>query len=234
MPKTLGITLDFYQTLVRHRTGRGRGAELMGYLGAEGLPSDPWEHQVLYDAFAFYGETYRSDFAPGEARAFWVQFTERLFRRLRVGGEEAPPAADHAEAVRELLGPSSLVLYDDVLPVLEWLKNRSIRSGIVSNWQRGLRHFCRELGILDYFDFVVVSAEVGFQKPDVEMFEIASELMGLPPGEILHVGDHPEQDVSAAKACGYRTLHLVRDDSTEIPSPPTIHSLAELPRLWLA
>src|SRR5690606_36971171 len=108
------------------------------------------------------------------------------------------------------------------------LKASGVPRGIVSNWQRGLSHFCRDLGILDYFDFVVVSAEVGFEKPDVQMFEIAAERMGVPPGEILHVGDNPVQDVAAATKCGFQTLHLVREDSTETPAPPVIASLGEL------
>lgn len=201
----------------------------MEYLASEGLPADPWEHQVLYGAFAFYGEAYRSDFTADETGVFWAQFTERLFRRLQVGRDAPPPAAPHAEAVRELLGPSSLALYEDVLPTLEWLRGSGMRKGIVSNWQLGLSHFCRELGILEYFDFVVVSAEVGYQKPDVQMFEIAAQRMGLAPGQILHIGDNPVQDVGAARACGYQTLHLVREDSAEVPAPPTIRSLAELP-----
>jgi len=229
MPEIHGITLDFYQTLVRHRTGQGRGLALMDYLTAEGLPAAPWEHRVLYDAFDYYGQSYRVDFTATEERAFWMQFTDRLFRRLQVGGGAPPPAALHAEAVRQLMGPSSLALYEDALPMLEWLGGSGLRKGIVSNWQRGLGHFCRELGILDYFDFVVVSAEVGFEKPDIKMFEIAAQRMGLPPGEILHVGDNPLQDVAAATECGFQALHLVREDSTEVPTPPVIASLRELP-----
>ncbi len=232
MENSRGITLDFYQTLVRHRTGKGRGAELMEYLAVEGLPADPWEHKVLYDVFDFYGEAFRSDFTAAEEEDFWVQLTERLFRRLHVGGKQMPSPALHGEAVRALLGPKSLVPYEDVPPMLKWLQRGGTRIGVVSNWQRGLSHFCRELGILDYFDFVVVSAEVGFQKPDIQMFEIAAERMGLAPGQILHIGDHPEQDVGAARACGYQTLHLVREDSTEVPSPPTIRSLEELRECW--
>ena len=229
MSETRGITLDFYQTLVRHRTGQGRGLALMEYLTAAGLPSAAWEHRVLYDAFDYYGQEYRVDFSATEESAFWMQFTDRLFRRLQVGGGAPPPVGQHAEAVRDLMGPRSLALYEDVLPMLEWLRRSGFRMGIISNWQRGLSHFCRELGILDYFDFVVVSAEVGFEKPDIEMFEIASERMGLAPGEILHVGDNPLQDVAAATACGFQALHLVREDSTEVPTPPVIASLAELP-----
>ncbi len=204
----------------------------MEYLAESGLSAAPWEHQVLYDVFDFYGQSFRSDFTAAEERAFWTQFTERLFRRLQVGGGASPPAAQHADAVRQLLGPSSLALYEDVLPTLEWIQGSGLRKGIVSNWQRGLSHFLRELGILDYFDFVVVSAEVGFQKPDVQMFEIAAQRMGLPPGEILHVGDNPLQDVAAATECGFQALHLVREDSTEVSAPPVIASLAELQASW--
>jgi HAD superfamily hydrolase (TIGR01549 family) len=232
MSEIRGITLDFYQTLVRHRTGQGRGAALMEYLADEGLPADPWEHQVLYDVFDFYGRTFRSGLTAAEEQKFWRRFAERLFRRLNVGGAEPVSAAEHAEAVRQLLGPSSLALYEDVLPALEWLQGSGLRKGIVSNWQRGLSHFLRELGVLDYFDFVVVSAEVGYQKPDTRMFQIASERMGLEPGEILHVGDNPVQDVAAATESGFHALHLVRDDSTEVPAPPVIASLAELQARW--
>jgi HAD superfamily hydrolase (TIGR01549 family) len=232
MAKIRGITFDFYQTLVRHRTGQGRGAALMEYLAAKGFSSNPWEHQVLYDVFDFYGQAFCSDLTAAEAQTFWTQFTERLFRRLQVESGTPPPAAEHAEAVRQLLGPDSLALYEDVPPTLERLKRAGLRTGIVSNWQRGLSHFVRELGILDYFDFIVVSAEVGYQKPDVQMFEIAAQRMGLMPGEILHIGDNPVQDVAAATECGFQTLHLVRDDSTEVPAPPVIASLAELQSRW--
>ncbi len=126
-------------------------------------------------------------------------------------------AGEHADSVRSLLGPSSLALYDDVSDAFDTLDRLGLRRGIVSNWQKGLSHFLRELGILDRVDFVVVSAEVGYQKPDVEMFEIAAERMGLATESILHVGDHPVEDVAAAQKAGFRTRHLVRPDSTETP-----------------
>lgn len=228
MPQILGVTLDFYQTLVRHRAGSGRGAALMEYLAAEGLAADPWEHKVLYDAFEFYGSDFRPNFTAAETKTFWEQFTDRLFDRIHVRGAEPVSAAAHADAVSQLMGPPSLALYDDVMPTLEWLKSSGLRKGIVSNWQKGLSHFCRELGILDYMDFVVVSAEVGFQKPDVQMFEIASQRLGLPPQNILHIGDNPIQDVAAALSSGFQCVHLMREDSVETPVEPVIASLREV------
>ena len=62
------MTFDFYNTLVCHRSGHGRGRALMEYLGEQGLSSDPWEHQVLYDLFARhdaeYGPQLSADWGP--------------------------------------------------------------------------------------------------------------------------------------------------------------------------
>ncbi len=140
-----GVTLDFFQTLVRHRGGKGRGASLVQYLANQGLSSNAWEHQVLYDVFDFYGSRYRAGFSAQELSLFWTAFTVRLFERLQVSGAGPASPQEHSEAVKSLLGPSSLELYEDALTTLEWLQSKQLRIGIVSNWQRGLTHFCREL-----------------------------------------------------------------------------------------
>ena len=45
------VSFDFYNTLVYHRSGRGRGRELVDYLTDQGFVPAPWQHQVLYDVF---------------------------------------------------------------------------------------------------------------------------------------------------------------------------------------
>ena len=231
MPEILAVTLDFYLTLVHHVTGKGRGATLMEYLADQGLTSIPWEHQVLYDAFAFYGAAYRPDFSPAASLRFWTDFTARLFDRLRVQGPTAGSHAAHAAAVREIVGPSSLVLFDDVVPALAWLHQRGLRVGVISNWQCGLVHFCRELGVLSYLDFVLASAEIGCEKPDPRIFELAVRRHGIPPAGILHVGDHPMEDVRGALAAGMQAALLARDDDAPPPGVPVLRSLTELPAL---
>jgi putative hydrolase of the HAD superfamily len=229
MSEVRGVTFDFYQTLAHHAEGRGRGACLMEYLSKRGLAARPWEHQVLYDVFEYYGEAYRPEASPDEARDFWVEFAARLFDRLGIRDERPGP---HAEAVRRLLGAESLRVFDDARPVLEWLRRRGIPVGIVSNWQRGLAHFCRELGLLEGVDVVLASAEVGLEKPDRRIFELAARRMGLAPEAMIHVGDHPIEDVDGARGAGLSALHLTREAPEPVRGSDGIRGLNELPALF--
>ncbi len=53
------------------------------------------------------------------------------------------------------------------------------------------------------FDEIVTSCEVGAAKPDPRLFAEAARRLGLPPSEILHVGDRPELDLAGATAAGF-------------------------------
>lgn len=224
-----GVTLDFYLTLVRHGTGQGRGVALLEYFAEQGLATERWEHQVLYDLFEFYGEHFPPE-ASREARdRFWVEFTRRLFARLDVRGPGREHPQDHAGAVRERLGPSSLHVFEDAVPALESLKRRGLPVGIVSNWQCGLESFCEELGLRRYVDFVISSAEVGFEKPDRRIFELALAKLGLPAESVVHVGDHPLEDYRGAREAGLNALLLVRGPGAHPEDSDTLRDLSELP-----
>lgn len=49
---------------------------------------------------------------------------------------------------------------------------------------------------------IVTSCETGWAKPDPRIFEEAGRRLGLPPSDILHVGDRWELDVAGAVAAG--------------------------------
>jgi HAD superfamily hydrolase (TIGR01549 family) len=224
------VTFDFYQTLIYHRTGRGRGGSFVDYLAAHGLASDPWEHRVLYDVFEFYAEVYRPALSPAAKENFWVEFTRRLFTRTGVRGPGAGDFARHVGAIRELMGPSCFAVFDDVLPTLKTLNASGRRLAIVSDWQKGLAHFCEELGLAPYFETIVVSAEVGFEKPDARIFQIGRDRLALPAEEILHVGDHAV-DIEGARAAGFAAALLVRSGDSVKNDVPVVKSLTELLRL---
>jgi 2-haloalkanoic acid dehalogenase type II len=52
------------------------------------------------------------------------------------------------------------------------------------------------------------AAGVGAAKPDPRMFQAALAASGLMPSQVLHIGDHPEQDIAAAAAVGMHTLWI--------------------------
>jgi len=60
------------------------------------------------------------------------------------------------------------------------------------------------------FDWVVTSEDCRAYKPRSEVFEKALSLLGLSPGEVLHVGDSLNSDVRGAKSKGIRVLWINR------------------------
>lgn len=205
------VTFDFYNTLAYPRAGRGRGVVLIEYLRDSGLESDPWEHQVLYDVFEPHAREYSPTHPADVRRRDVLRFAERVFDRLNVRGSDAD-VAHHAVELWRILGPASLVLYSDVVPVLQELRRRGLPLAVVSNWQCGLAHFCHDLGIGDLLDHVLASAEVGRAKPEPGIFREASRRLGVLPEKTLHVGDSIVDDLTGARAAGLQAL-LVRRES---------------------
>lgn len=221
------VTFDFYETLIHHRAGLGRSRSYLDYLAASGLSADPWEHQVHYDVFEYYAAAYRPALPPDAKKTFWIEFTRRLFERTGVRGPGATDFARHAGAIRDIMGPSCFAIFDDAIPVLEKLKASGQRLAIVSDWQKGLAYFVEELGLARYFEAIIVSAEVGFQKPDPRIFEVARARLQLPAAEILHVGDRVE-DVDGARAAGFAAALLVRSGEPAMTGVPVVKTLSEL------
>lgn len=222
------ITFDFYNTLVYHRHGSGRGAMLMEYLAEQDLESDPWEHQVLYDVFQRHDKAYSPEFSADRKRRYAVEIAERVFWRLNVRASVGA-AANHAANVWDLLGPSSLSVFPEVPDTLQLLHHAGYRLAIVSNWQRGLRHFCADLGIADMFEHIVASAEVGIEKPNPQIFHDTCHRMQIEPHRTLHVGDSVLDDIEGARSAGMQALLVRRGESGLSEGIPTIASLDVLP-----
>jgi HAD superfamily hydrolase (TIGR01549 family) len=91
-------------------------------------------------------------------------------------------------------------LFPDSRPILERLKRRGVPMGIISNYGTHLLDLLPKLEIFDYFDFIIVSAIVGVAKPHPRIFEIAVEEAGVPPEQLLYVGDNVGDDISTAPA----------------------------------
>lgn len=224
------VTFDFYNTLVYHRWSRGRGALLMEYLRVQGWESDPWEHQALYDIFEPHALEYAPERSADEKRRYFERLADRLFQRLNVKAPEGA-AAEHAESLWKILGPAAFAVFADACVALPILKAADYPLALVSNWQCGLRHFCVELGLGDNFEHVLASAEVGSVKPDPAIFGEACRRLGVPPHQVLHVGDHPVEDFQGSHAAGLKAVLVRRNDNSEMKNGPVIPSLERLPGL---
>ena len=104
----------------------------------------------------------------------------------------------------------SLTLYDDVLPVLSQLTANRIPMAICSNLAQPYGTVIQKL--LPQFHFIkCLSYEVGFIKPDREMYEFVVNRSGVTQSQAIFVGDTLHADYDGPKKFGFNARHLVRD-----------------------
>ena len=113
------------------------------------------------------------------------------------------------------------------------------RLGIISDVGfspgRVLRKVLEGAGVLDLFDSLVFSDEVGRSKPHVELFERTARALQTLPEEIVHIGDLEHTDIVGAKGAGYFAIRFtgatpMEDDESTIADRIT-SDLRELPHL---
>lgn len=119
-------------------------------------------------------------------------------------------------------------LFDDSVPALEALQGLGLRLGILSNFGSHLREVLQRFGLLSFFDFVLVSAEVGLAKPDPRIFDLVVDEASVPRQRILYVGDHVGDDVEGARGAGLDAVLIDRGDRQPGALCPRIGSLEHL------
>ncbi|MFB9906151.1 HAD family hydrolase [Allokutzneria oryzae] len=182
-----GVLFDFSGTLFRLEATEGwldglmddaEAAEMMRRLTApvaseEGLPED-FE---------------RRDLDQAAHRSVHVEMLVR----------SGVPGYDVAEAIYDrLLEPTSWRPYPDTASALRTLREQGVPAAVVSNIGWDIRVVFKHYDLLDQVDEVFMSYVEGMIKPEPEFFRIACERIGLPPDQVLMIGDSEEADGGAA------------------------------------
>jgi putative hydrolase of the HAD superfamily len=123
--------------------------------------------------------------------------------------QEFDRAAFFEELYAEFTLPGVWTLFPEAREVIEQLRRR-FRLGVISNFDGRLRRVFDHLELSDCFELMVISSEVGADKPDPWIFQRALELAGIEAHEALHVGDDPDCDWTAAESAGLRSFRLDR------------------------
>jgi putative hydrolase of the HAD superfamily len=158
-------------------------------------------------------------------RAWWWEVVKLTLTGVGVPGE-------HEALFDELHGyyerPEAWRLYPDARETLAAVRERGYRTGLISNWDERLPDLLVGMGLADGLDPIVVSCEVGWEKPDPRIFRHALDLAGVAPERCLMVGDDPVADIEGATALG---MHAVRiDHGAADAANGTITTLAQLLR----
>lgn len=105
--------------------------------------------------------------------------------------------------------------------------------GLVSNGTtRGQMGKLQQVGLLPYFDSIIISESFGAKKPDPSLFLACLQELGVDPRDAVFIGDHPEADIAPALSLGMKAVWIKNNNFV----PPLhcharIDSVAELPGL---
>jgi putative hydrolase of the HAD superfamily len=207
------LTFDYWDTLYEggalpERVALRRTA-VGALLGAYGRALPEEQLRVLYEESGREAERWWSEEQRGYStndRLRWI--LERAAVEPREGCAHVAAAADAVDNALLMLPPAMLAG--------AWQTLRSLRrhftlavisdTGFASG--RAQDRLLEKDGARDFFSATIYSMDVGHAKPRPEIFAAAVQVLGIPPGEILHVGDNERTDVRGALAAGFRAVRL--------------------------
>ncbi len=125
--------------------------------------------------------------------------------------DDLEAAAREAYELQWRIETASWSLYPESLDVLAECRRRGIRTSIITNGPSDLQRAKLEaVDLMGRFDAILVSGEVGAQKPDPAIFDAAVDGMGVEASEALHIGDNQHADVGGARASGLTAVWIDR------------------------
>ena len=110
----------------------------------------------------------------------------------------------HQPACRYYARPEAWRLPPLLRESVRRVRAAGVPVAVISNFDDRLRPIMEAMAIDDLFDAVLVSSEVGAEKPSPRIFDAACEAVGVDPSEqfVVHVGDDRRNDVWGARQRG--------------------------------
>jgi len=156
----------------------------------------------------------------------WVAFTERIV--VGMGGTEPLSHVVAVELTSRWQRHENFELYEDVMPVLDELRQAGFKIGLVSNSARDVRDFARHHAL--EIDAGISSFHHGKTKPHGSIFKAVLDLLEVEPTDAAMVGDTVEDDIEGALALGMQAVLVDRLGLHE-DYQPRIDDLYALPAL---
>jgi epoxide hydrolase-like predicted phosphatase len=123
------------------------------------------------------------------------EFRSRICKKLGISVEEYQDSVRRTEIINH-----------ELLEYIKKLRLRSFKTAILSNVNRGgLERRVPKKILEELFDVIVVSGDVGYIKPEPEIYKITAERLGIEVKECVFIDDRKGY-VSAAKNLGMQAL----------------------------
>lgn len=133
---------------------------------------------------------------------FWKRIISSVFPRLN----DENLTRLTRRLYRQFTEADAWRIYPGAEEVLEWLRRHGFKLGVLTNWDTRASQLLRNLGLSAYLNEIVVSSEVGFEKPDPEIFQLVHRRMGRSADRIVMIGNDVEIDLEVPEDMGWTTL----------------------------
>lgn len=198
-----GVILDIESVQAAHR---GFVADLVDRHDAETTVDEAvetWRAAVGAHFRERDGTTFRS------AMDGYVKGVEAVLGEPIADEEWRPSFHDNlSETIRPVPG---------AIEAIEELAERDLHVGVISDVDADEgRRILEGFGVLDEFDSITTSEEVGRTKPDPAMFETALRAAEVDPTRSLMIGDRYEHDVAGADAVGMHGVAFGAEDGPAV------------------
>lgn len=165
--------------------------------------------------------------------------SDEAYRRLLAAqGWDDPAIASKVAARYRRDRLASIELYPETMEVLEDLQGHYL-LGIISNGPGEIQWAkVEKFRLQPYFNPIIISGEVGPEKPEAAIFRLALERLDGKPDAAAHIGDHLTYDIAGARGAGLTSIWVNRGvfpppDGSAVPNYE-IQDLRELPPLLAA
>ncbi|MEM9159896.1 MAG: HAD-IA family hydrolase [Verrucomicrobiota bacterium] len=88
------------------------------------------------------------------------------------------------------------------------LRERGYQIALTTNWDKRVRSVLEDHQLATLFDALIISSEIGYDKPAPEVFRHAARTLDVELPQLLHIGDSFEADYQGAANAGCLSLHL--------------------------
>lgn len=211
---------DLYGTLIDIRTdesGEKFWSTVADVYRSYGANYTPDELSTSYHRFA-KRESHLSHLVHPTYKHTEIEL-KRVFKRLyRCKGVNATDKIVADTAIKFRKASTKFIrLYDGVIDLLNSLKEAGKNIYLLSNAQRCFTYpELVELGIVDYFDGILISSDCGCSKPQKNFFDILFKEYHLDKSESIMVGNDCISDMQGAHNAGIDGLYIHQDISTPL------------------
>ena len=161
-----------------------------------------------------YDKTRNWLLAEREDGRIWTEETRRDFVRMILKNLKLEASDEIINKVIDIFPYKvEFKAFKDTEPTLSHLRQKKFKLAICSNIssERNLMIYLKSSNLEKYFDALVASGTVGYEKPDPRIFKIASRLSMTKPERMIHIGDLYEYDYVGAESAGMRALLIDRN-----------------------